>query len=424
MNRKCIWSLKHRPLALVVFLVFSGAGAGFAQTSLRVLFLGNSYTAANNLPQLFASVAASAGDAAVVDANTPGGYTLQGHSTNAVSQQKIKAGGPWDFVVLQEQSQLPSFPPTQVATSVFPFAKALVDSILVFNPCAEVAFYQTWGRKNGDAGNCAAWPPVCTYLGMDSLLALRYQQMADSNRSVVSPVGAVWRYLRQTQPNLELYDADGSHPSMLGSYAAAVCFYTALFQKSPTLVKTDAGLNPAWAAAVRNAVETVVYDSLPRWNVGRWGAEAHFAAQQLGPTVQFVQQSLDAQTYEWDFGDGTTSTANAPSHTYASNGSFTVVLKALGCTTQDTSTAVVTVTGLRLDREENPLQVHPNPGSDRVFWKPQSGHVDVLDECGRRVAQWPAEAGEANTFFLRPGVYGLRTDDGRVQRWVKAPGAR
>jgi PKD repeat protein len=140
--------------------------------------------------------------------------------------------------------------------------------------------------------------------------------------------------------------------------------------------------------------------------------------------VQFVQQSVDAQTYEWDFGDGTTSTANAPSHTYASNGSFTVVLKALGCTTQDTSTAVVTVTGLGLDRQENPLQVHPNPGSDRVFWKPQSGHVDVLDECGRRVAQWPAEAGEANAFSLRPGVYGLRTDDGRVQRWVKAPGAR
>jgi hypothetical protein len=43
----------------------------------------------------------------------------------------------------------------------------------------------------------------------------------------------------------------------------------------------------------------------------------------------------------------------------------------------------------------------------------------VLDECGRRVAQWPAEAGEANAFSLRPGVYGLRTDDGRVQRWVK-----
>lgn len=60
------------------FTVLFGASSLHAQTTQRVLFLGNSYTAANNLPQLFASVAASAGDAAVVDANTPGGYTLQG----------------------------------------------------------------------------------------------------------------------------------------------------------------------------------------------------------------------------------------------------------------------------------------------------------------------------------------------------------
>ena len=50
------------------FTVLFGASSLHAQTTQRVLFLGNSYTAANNLPQLFASVAASAGDAAVVDA--------------------------------------------------------------------------------------------------------------------------------------------------------------------------------------------------------------------------------------------------------------------------------------------------------------------------------------------------------------------
>ena len=47
------------------FTVLFGASSLHAQTTQRVLFLGNSYTAANNLPQLFASVAASAGDATV-----------------------------------------------------------------------------------------------------------------------------------------------------------------------------------------------------------------------------------------------------------------------------------------------------------------------------------------------------------------------
>lgn len=402
------------------FMVLFGASTLYAQTTQRVLFLGNSYTAANNLPQLFASVAASAGDAAVVDANTPGGFTLQGHTTNAVSQQKLKAGGPWDFVVLQEQSQLPSFPPTQVATSVFPFANALADSTVAFHPCAEVVFYRTWGRKFGDAGNCANWPPVCTYAGMDSLLALRYQQMADSNRAWVSPVGEVWRYLRQTQPNLELYDSDGSHPSLLGSYAAAVCFYSTLFQKSATLVKTDAGLSPASAAAVRAAVDAVVFDSLPRWNVGQWGAEAAFAAQVSGQTVQFIQQSLDAQSYEWNFGDGTTSTAVAPQHTYAANGTYTVVLKAMGCSTEDTATAGVAIGGVGSAETENPqVGFWPNPSQDRVEWVPTSGWVDVLDAAGRCVTRWPAERGEADVRFLAPGLYSLRTADGTVYRWVR-----
>lgn len=415
---------------MFLFRSFSGISAALAflfwasslhaQTTARVLFLGNSYTAANNLPQLFASVAASAGDAAVVDANTPGGYTLQGHTTNSVSQQKLKAGGPWDFVVLQEQSQLPSFPPGQVASSVFPFAKVLADSTVAFHPCAEVVFYRTWGRKFGDAGNCANWPPVCTYAGMDSLLALRYQQMADSNRAWVSPVGEVWRYLRQTQPNLELYDSDGSHPSLLGSYAAAVCFYSTLFQKSATLVKTDAGLNPASAAAVRAAVDAVVFDSLPRWNVGQWGAEAAFSAQVSGPTVQFLQKSLDAQSYEWSFGDGTTSTAVAPQHTYAASGTYTVVLKAVGCSTEDTASAVISVGGVGIgDAERAVGGFWPNPAQERVQWAPSEGWVEVLDAAGRCVHRWPAERGEADVRLLSPGWYTLRTSDGRMYRWAR-----
>lgn len=392
-----------------------------AQGALRVLFLGNSYTSVNNLPQLFASVAASAGDAVLVDSNTPGGYTLQGHSTNGVSQQKIKAGGPWDFVVLQEQSQLPSFPPTQVASSVYPFARALVDSVAAFHPCAEVVFYQTWGRKYGDAGNCAVWPPVCTYAGMDSLLALRYRTMADSNRAWISPVGAVWRHLRRTQPNLELYDADGSHPSLLGSYAAAACFYTTLFGKSPLGIKIDAGLNPAAAASVRQAVETVVYDSLLHWNVGRWQPEASFGFAVNGASVQFSQQSVDALSYEWDFGDGTTSTAVSPTHTYTANGSYSVVLKALGCSSEDTAVRTVAATGIGMgEQRPESAGVWPNPGSGRLHWKPEPGDVEVWDFWGRRVGVWPGLDGSVSTEVWPSGLYWVRTPNGKVHRWIRS----
>jgi len=52
-------------------------------------------------------------------------------------------------------------------------------------------------------------------------------------------------------------------------------------------------------------------------------------------TTQFTNNSTSASSYLWDFGDGTTSTAASPSHTYATSGTYTVKLKAYNCKTSD-----------------------------------------------------------------------------------------
>ena len=234
-------------ISLIAFLISVGC---YAQDTYRALFLGNSYTYVNNLPQMITDMATSTGDVFIYDSNAPGGYTLQGHSSNATSLAKIAIGN-WDYVVLQEQSQLPSFPISQVQTDVFPFAKMLDSTINADNPCVETVFYMTWGRKNGDASNCASWPPVCTYAGMDSLLDLRYRMMADSNNAIVSPVGRVWNYVRQLYPSLELYQPDESHPSVAGTYVAACTFYTVMFRKDPTDITFNSTLTPTDAANIR-----------------------------------------------------------------------------------------------------------------------------------------------------------------------------
>ena len=133
---------------------------------IRVLFVGNSYTSVNNLPLLFRNVSSSTGDEVEVNSNTPGGCTFQQHCTNQ-SATLIQQGG-WDFVVLQEQSQLPAFPLSQVQSSCFPYAAQLNDMIEQYNPCAETVFYMTWGRKYGDQDNAQFFPPIGTYEGMDS----------------------------------------------------------------------------------------------------------------------------------------------------------------------------------------------------------------------------------------------------------------
>lgn len=318
-----VTSLKIYTLFLFVLL----ANASFSQgLKRRVLFLGNSYTQFNNLPGLLASAAASVGDTLQFDFNTPGGYTLDQHFGNSASTNKIKAGS-WDFVVLQEQSQLP-------ALEEYSFGASIQLSRLIrrFNPCARPLFYMTWGRKNGDGQFCRIWPPVCTYAGMDSLLRKRYLEMAQINKTEVSPVGGTWKYIRQNHPTIELYDPDGSHPSLAGSYAAACSFFASVFKKDPTTVTYNGGLPAATAALIRQAAKAVVFDNLSNWHFPDEPPKAAFGYMATGGNnIRFINQSLRADTHFWHFGDGNTSTQVSPTHPYATNGTYTVTLTVSRC---------------------------------------------------------------------------------------------
>ncbi len=50
----------------------------------------------------------------------------------------------------------------------------------------------------------------------------------------------------------------------------------------------------------------------------------------VGEAITFTNESTDATSYTWSFGDGTTSTDEAPSKTYTAAGTFTVTLVATG----------------------------------------------------------------------------------------------
>ena len=300
-----------------------------AQT--RVLFIGNSYTAVNNLPQLTADCALSIGFAGMpmeVASSTPGGTTFQMHTTNATSQSLINQGN-WDYVVLQEQSQLPSFPDAQVAAECFPFAAQLNNQILSVDSCTETVFYMTWGRQNGDAGNCASWPPVCTYEGMDSLLNLRYRQMAIDNQAILSPVGALWKYLRTTYPEINLYSTDGSHPSLEGSYAAACSMIAVMFRTDPYLITYTSTLDPVVAEKIKLAAQEVVFNNLMEWHVGEYDTAVSISSSSNGLNLQIENQSATIWNFTWDFGDGNYSTDFSPQHTYTNTGVYSLSYSAI-----------------------------------------------------------------------------------------------
>ena len=113
-----------------------------AQQKKEVLFIGNSYTYVNDLPNLVKEIALSFGDTLIHDSSTPGGANFNGHSSSAQTLAKINQQQ-WDYVVLQAQSQEPAFSPFQVSGQTYPYAEQLVDMIENNFSCTEPIFFKT-----------------------------------------------------------------------------------------------------------------------------------------------------------------------------------------------------------------------------------------------------------------------------------------
>ena len=104
--------------------------------------------------------------------------------------------------------------------------------------------------------------------------------------------------------------------------------------------------------------------------------------------VQFINNSSNGVTYLWDFGDGNTTTAFAPAHTYTAPGTYHVVLKAYNpatCKTEDSSSLVITVLANEIAHSV----------ADTVLCQP--GSMVLQAPPGYQSFQW--QDGSANSFF-------------------------
>lgn len=357
--------IKINLVFLTLFVSFS-ISAQINTKTVTCLFIGNSYTYVNNLPVLIDSLANANGDDLIFDQNTIGGYTFNNHFNNSTTISKINSQA-WQYVVLQAQSQEPSFSPSQVNSQTLPYAIKLDSVINKNNTCSQTVFYETWGRKNGDAGNCGAYPPVCTYTGMQNRLRASYKLFADTTKSIMSPVGEAFRASISYSPALELYDVDQSHPSLAGSYLAACVFYEVLFKKSVINNNYKAGLSNATVQHLQNIANKTVNDSLLTWNIGVNEPHAAFTYSFLTSNViQFNSIATNTTfTHNWYFNQGPNSNLINPVKTFTTTGTHTVshVVK----NTCMLDSAVKTLTLVTVSVKESKLinfTINPNPVFD------------------------------------------------------------
>lgn len=210
----------------------------------RVLFIGNSYTYVNNLPVTFAAIAKSLGRSVQTDMIAPGGATLADHLKNPETLALIR-NGHWSYVVLQEQSLMPTLTASREATT-YPAARELVQRIREAG--AQPVLYQTWGREHG-------WPDgrIADFATMQDSLTSGYAQIARELDVRVVPAGEAWRIVRTEHPDIVLYQGDGSHPSVQGTFVAANTFVAALLKETPRGAAARGSVPPEQVAVLQQA---------------------------------------------------------------------------------------------------------------------------------------------------------------------------
>ena len=356
------------------------------QDSAKVLFIGNSYTYFNNLPGMLTDLSTSLGDYVQPTSQVAGGATFQVHATNPATYTAINSAD-WDFVVLQAQSQEPSFPDSQVNSETLPFAEQMADSIRNNSICSNILMFMTWGRENGDP----QWVPISTFDGMNSRLRNAYIRMADSIDASISPVGVAWKYVRDIYPSIQLYSPDGSHPSLEGSYLAACTFYASLFRKSPVGASFTSSLAPATAANLQLSAAAAVMDSLDHWNLYPMSehTQADFSYEVNGGEVVFINNSVNATAYDWNFNDGQVSNDESPVIVYSAPGSYSVTLVSSSPCDSDTlsSTIVIGSNSIVTNLPKDLMIRQMENGIFQIYGDQEFDQIVVTDATGRIVTE-------------------------------------
>ena len=196
--------MNRRRFLALLFVALPSASVHCAEPPprvVRVLFIGNSYTYANDLPGIVAQLLAPRGIRLEHESVTPGGAALEKQWQDGKAVGAIQKGK-WDFVVLQEQSVRPF----RDREAMFRAARSLHAEIAKAG--AKTLLYETWAAK--------AAPDE------QAKLTDAYETLARELGATVVPAGEAWK--RAISDGLELHGPDGRHPSRLGSYLAACLF--------------------------------------------------------------------------------------------------------------------------------------------------------------------------------------------------------
>lgn len=194
----CLWYL--------CFVKFS-----FAQedgSPISILFVGNSLSYFNNLPELVRLEAQANGITLRTTTLAYPNYAIEDHWHDGKVQELIQSKR-FTFVVIQQG------PSSQIAgrTMLIDYGKK---------------YKELCDKNNAALVYFMVWPSLQYFHTFDGVIK-NYTDAAAINAAILCPVGVEWQKYINTTAQLDYYSSDGFHPSKKGSAATAKTIVKCLF---------------------------------------------------------------------------------------------------------------------------------------------------------------------------------------------------
>jgi len=236
-------------VVMFVFLLLFGSSNTIAnrtpQETYRILFVGNSLTAANNMPQMIQALIDSTHSRRFeVHVVMQPGASLDDQWDSGEAARTIQSGK-WNIVILQQgPSALPESRVVLV-NATRKFARVIRES------GATPALYMVW--------------PAAIRLADFDAVRESYVLAARSVEGIFFPAGEAWRAAWRKNSKLALYGPDGFHPTIEGSYLAAIVIASMITDRSahslsPTIQFKDSivKIDPSDAAVLQDAADEAI----------------------------------------------------------------------------------------------------------------------------------------------------------------------
>lgn len=166
----------------------------------HILFVGNSLTYSNNLPELVKKEALKKGHIVQTTMLAKPNYAIVDHWAEGKVQQLINSKK-YDFVILQ-----------QGPSSQNEGKRMLVDGGKNYSLLCQ--------KNNTTLSYFMVWPSKTYYATYDGVIT-NYTLAAQKNNAILCPVGKVWKDYFDKTEDYSYYSEDGFHPSLKGSEVAA-----------------------------------------------------------------------------------------------------------------------------------------------------------------------------------------------------------